>query len=284
MSVAVRLLGPDDRPALEAFLLRHADSSLFLRSNLRDGGLVDEGRTFQATWVGAFDGGLVAVAAHCWNGNVLIQAPAHASAVAREAVVRSGRALAGVNGPWDHVRAAVDALGVDVARAAFVSEDDLFALDLGAVVRPRLLDDPAVRCRRTADADLDVAARFRVEYCIEELHARDDAALRAKALDDVRHMHELERAWILERDGEPVAFSIFNAMLPDVVQIGSVYTPPALRCRGYGRTVVAGSLVAAAAAGVSRSILFTGRDNVAARRAYEAIGYRRIGDYGLVLL
>jgi len=47
---------------------------------------------------------------------------------------------------------------------------------------------------------------------------------------------------------------------------------------------VAGSLAAAAAMGVGRSILFTGRDNVAARRAYESIGYRRIGDYGLVVL
>jgi predicted GNAT family acetyltransferase len=36
--------------------------------------------------------------------------------------------------------------------------------------------------------------------------------------------------------------------------------------------------------GVGRSILFTGRDNAAARRAYESIGYRRIGDYGLVVL
>jgi predicted GNAT family acetyltransferase len=73
-------------------------------------------------------------------------------------------------------------------------------------------------------------------------------------------------------------------MLPDVVQIGGVYTPPALRSRGYARAVVAGSLAAAAAMGVGRSILFTGRDNVAARRAYESIGYRRIGDYGLVVL
>ena len=52
MALVVRLLGPDDRAPLEAFLERHADSSLFLRSNLRAGGLVDEGEPFQATWVG----------------------------------------------------------------------------------------------------------------------------------------------------------------------------------------------------------------------------------------
>jgi ribosomal protein S18 acetylase RimI-like enzyme len=284
MPLVVRPLGLADRPELEAFLLHHADTSLFLRSNLRDGGLVDEGEAFQATWVGAFDGPLVAVAAHCWNGNLLVQAPAHTAAVACEAVARSGRALAGVNGPWAHVRAVLPALALDESRAAFVSHDDLFALDLDALVRPPLLDDPAVRCRRTSDGDLDLVARWRVEYCVELLRAPDDAVTRAKAHDDMARVHELGRTWLLERDGRSVAFSAFNAMLPDVVQIGGVYTPPALRSRGYARAVVAGSLAAAATMGVGRSILFTGRDNVAARRAYESIGYRRIGDYGLVVL
>src|SRR3989442_15946465 len=136
MPLVVRPLVLADRPELESFLLRHADTSLFLRSNLRDGGLVDEGEVFQATWVGAFDGPLVAVGAHCWNGNLLVQAPVHAAAVACDAVARSGRALVGVNGPWAHVRAVLPALGLDEGRAAFVSHDDLFALELGALVRP----------------------------------------------------------------------------------------------------------------------------------------------------
>ena len=75
MPVDVRLLGPDDRDALERFLLAHADSSLFLRSNVRAAGLVDDGRPFSGTYAGAFDGGLRAVAAHYWNGNVIVQAP-----------------------------------------------------------------------------------------------------------------------------------------------------------------------------------------------------------------
>jgi predicted GNAT family acetyltransferase len=31
-------------------------------------------------------------------------------------------------------------------------------------------------------------------------------------------------------------------------------------------------------------VLFTRHDNAAAITAYEALGYRRVGDYGLVLL
>ena len=50
---------------------------MFLLSNLARTGLdVDEGKPFQATYAGAFRGDeLVGVAASCWNGMVLVQAP-----------------------------------------------------------------------------------------------------------------------------------------------------------------------------------------------------------------
>jgi predicted GNAT family acetyltransferase len=58
---------------------------------------------------------------------------------------------------------------------------------------------------------------------------------------------------------------------------------PARRGRGYGRAVVAGALADARADGVRRSILFTPEDNVAAHKAYLAIGFQIVGDYGLIL-
>jgi predicted GNAT family acetyltransferase len=45
---------------------------------------------------------------------------------------------------------------------------------------------------------------------------------------------------------------------------------------------VAASLVAARNRGASRAILFT--NNPSAVRTYEAVGFRRVGDYALVLL
>jgi predicted GNAT family acetyltransferase len=63
-----------------------------------------------------------------------------------------------------------------------------------------------------------------------------------------------------------------------------VYTPPELRSRGYGRAVVAASLLDARAEGAERTILFTPVENIPAQRAYEALGYRHIGDYRLLLL
>ena len=84
-----------------------------------------------------------------------------------------------------------------------------------------------------------------------------------------------------QEQGAPVAYSAFNARLPEIVQVGGVWTPPDRRGRGYARAVVAGSLLEARAEGVRRAVLFT--SNPMARRAYEALGFRKIGEYGLVI-
>jgi predicted GNAT family acetyltransferase len=70
--------------------------------------------------------------------------------------------------------------------------------------------------------------------------------------------------------------------LPDIVQLGGIYTPPELRGRGYAKAAVDASLLAAIERGATRAVLFT--NNPSAARSYEAVGFRRLGDYGLVLL
>jgi predicted GNAT family acetyltransferase len=62
-----------------------------------------------------------------------------------------------------------------------------------------------------------------------------------------------------------------------------VWTPPALRGRGYGRAVVAGALAIARHGGVTGAILATGRHNSAAQAAYRAIGFERVGDYATLI-
>ena len=88
---------------------------------------------------------------------------------------------------------------------------------------------------------------------------------------------------MLERDGAPVAYAAYNAAVPTCVQIGGVWTPPDLRGQGFARAVVAGSLLAARERDVQRSVLFTEVDNHFAKSAYRALGYERIGDYGMVM-
>jgi predicted GNAT family acetyltransferase len=283
----LRLLRPSDAAALDTFLARHADTSMFLRSNARSAGLTDRGQPMQATYVAALEDGRIAgVAAHCWNGMLLVQAPegGHAAVVAREAVQRSGRTVTGLSGPWSQVVAAREALGLGAAPTAKDSRDELYALEIARLVVPPDLARGELRCRHPLGSELEQLTDWRVRFAIEALGATDGPDLRHASADDVRLQHERGTDWVLLTGGTPVSYAVFNAMLPDIVQVGGVWTPPEVRGRGYARSIVAGSLLAARKQGVARAVLFADPTNAAARRAYQFLGFRIVGDYGLVLL
>lgn len=278
----IRILVPGDEDALEAFLLQYADSSLFLRANARAAGLVDHGAPLQATYAAAWDGGrIVAVAAHCWNDNLLLQAPTHIADVTAAAVAKTGRPVLGLLGPWEQVAAARRTLGMDQAPANKTSREELFALALADLQVPDSLARSSVRCRRTRSDDLEELSIWRVAYAKEALGEPDHPLLLETARKDIQRWHDEGRSWVLEDGGRRVAYSGFNAVLPDTVQIGGVYTPPPLRNRGYGRAAVAGSLIDAHKAGAQRAVLFA--ESATAKKAYVSLGFRVIGDYGMIL-
>lgn len=257
---------------------------MFLRSNARAAGLIDRGEPLQGTWVAALEAGvIVAVAAHFWNGMLSLQAPVRVEEVARAALARSGRTLSGFTGPWRQVAEARRALGRDGAKSSLDSREELFSLDLARLRVPKDLREARFECRRPRAEELDLLGAWRAEFSIEALGAADRPELRASSRDEIARLHERGSSWILLDGGRPVAFAAFNAELPEIVQIGGVWTPPALRGRGYGRAVVAGSLLEARRRGVERAVLFTGEENRSARAAYLALGFRVIGDYGLVI-
>src|SRR2546430_8524598 len=230
---------------------------MFLRSNARAAGLVDGGQPLQATYVAALeDGRMVGVVAHCWNGMILVQAPAHVAALAAEAVRRSRRAATGFSGPWAQVVAARDALGLATARAVKDSRDELYALDLDRLVVPKPLASGAVRCRHPEPEELDLLTQWRASFSVEALGAADGPGLHRASRADVLLHHERGADWVLFDHGNPVAYSVFNAMLPDIVQIGGVWTPPQFRGRGYARSVVAGSPLGGGQPGGGRGRLF----------------------------
>ncbi|MFB1024160.1 MAG: N-acetyltransferase, partial [Octadecabacter sp.] len=76
----------------------------------------------------------------------------------------------------------------------------------------------------------------------------------------------------------PVAATAFNAALPQIVRIGAVYTPPALRGKGYARRA---HLAQARTTGVRRATLFASAQNAIA--AYTAVGFRQIGEWVLAI-
>ena len=277
----IRVLRPGDEAALEEFLAPRALTSMFLRSNARAAGLLDRGEPMQATYAAAFEEGrLVAVAGHCWNGNLILQAPRETGAVAREALRASGRKLTALSGPWEQVLGARAELGLESRPTLTRDRDALFDLDLAALVVPP--PRPSLECRRPERHELQACAEWRYAYMIETGFGVASPELRAAAYQSVDQLHDLGDDWVLVDGGRLVAYSAFNARLPDIVQVGGVFTPLELRGRGYGRRVVAGSLLAARAGGATRAVLFTFETNLQAVRAYQALGFVRRGDYGLM--
>jgi predicted GNAT family acetyltransferase len=271
--MAIRVLGETDVPAVEAFLLPRLDTSMFLLSNLDAAGIVDHGQTYGGTWIGAGEP-LTAIAVSGWNGAVLVQGDEGLEDAVLAAVRATGRPVTVISGPAGAVERARAVLGL---RRGALEDEILFVLELADLVVPRM---PGI-VRAPTDAEVeDVLPDWRVAYMAETLVGH---GTREGVLPGLRRYQLDGRHSVLEVDGGIVAYSAFNAVTRGVVQIGGVWTPPALRGRGYGRAVVAGSLVTARANGATRSILFTDEHNVGAVRAYEALGYVRRGRFGLWL-
>ena len=277
--LVIRILRRGDEQALEAFLASRAETSMFLRANSRAAGLEDRGEPMQATYAAAFEAeGIVAAAAHCWNGVLLIQAPRQAGEVAKVAIDASGRRLSGIIGPLDQVRAARDALAL--AKPRVDDADDLYTLDLAALRIPEQL--ARLSFRRPRESELPLLFAWREQYLLETNLGAPGPRLRQEARSGIELSHLQHAHWVLQEGGKVVAYTAFNARLTDIVQVGGVWTPPDMRGRGYARCAVAASLLQARAEGARRAILFT--NSASGARAYEALGFARTGQFGLLFV
>lgn len=284
MTRIIRLV-PGDEGRLDAYLAGHPATSLFLRSNLRRAGLLDRGQRFQGRYAAALnpDGAIEGVIAHSWNGNMLIQAPPDLAVELALLLMADGdRPLCGLIGPLPAAQA--------VARA-FPSHhpkrdgaEDLFDLPLDRLVVPPLLSSGACDWRRATVQDIPLLTGWRLDYCVEALGAVPDAALQAQAQADIAAWVAAGDVFLLTGpDGAILSMATHNARIPDTVQIGGVWTPRDWRGRGYARAAVAGALMAARDDGAALAVLFTGKENEPARRAYLGLGFQIIGDYAIIL-
>jgi predicted GNAT family acetyltransferase len=283
-----RVLQAPDLPVLDAFLRKHADSSMVLRGNLLSDGIEDNGGRYSGVYAGAFDpgGALQGVAAHYRAfGNVFPQAESEAAldAAVSCAVRASGDRVRGVIGLRPLVRRAITRLELQAAPCNYDANEGLYALELSEMRRPALLLDSEVELRAPQASDADFYLEWLRDYEVTTLGAADDDATRARCRDDFERAVARQEPCLLTHAGIPRAKTNFNARLPDMVQIGGVYTPPQLRGRGYARAAVGLSLIKARARGVKRAVLFTGDDNQPAIAAYRALGFERINDFAIVL-
>ena len=78
--------------------------------------------------------------------------------------------------------------------------------------------------------------------------------------------------------GRPVSLAGSGGLTPHGIRVGPVYTPPALRGRGYASNLVAGVSQLQLDAGRTFVFLFTDLANPTANKIYQAIGYEPVND------
>lgn len=280
----IRAARVGDEAAIDAFLTPHFASSMFLRANLAQFGLglgPDRSDDPRATtfWVVEDAGRIRAVFGRSDAGYLMCQAPENRAedwAAFRDKLV--GLKIAGMTGAAHQVKTGLDVLGLQQADFLLLRDEPHYQLDLSNLTQP----EGTFRLRPARESDLDMLTQWIVDYDTGVLGSELNEETRRRAAANAKaHINSLNHR-ILEDNGQPVAKTAFNAALPDIVQIGGVYTPPEHRSKGYARKVVALHLLEARESGVKTAILFA--SGPAACRAYEAIGFERIGTYTLALL
>ncbi|TAL02030.1 MAG: hypothetical protein EPO08_08230 [Rhodospirillaceae bacterium] len=278
----LRPLAPGDEPAVDAYLNRHWASTMFMRANLRMGGLVDQGHPTQGTYVAMWDGATIeGLAVHYRNGALVLHAARHLGIVVREAVAISQRPVMAIAGPWLQVETAATSTGV-VERSRMVGTPQvLMTLDLGKLAVPEAAIRENVRARLATMADLETLLPWRMARDAETHGLPNTPPRRAAVRADMAEQIRVQGLYVAETK-RLVAMASYDTWQPDGVQIGGVWVPPALREKGYGAVAVAEAALAAYGHHVPRATLLLEKAHRSTAMSYRALGFTSIGDYGML--
>lgn len=268
----VRAATEADVPALQAFLRLHADVAMFALSNLTNDGLGTYGARQMRFWLALDDNGRIVGALGLSGAGFLLPVLGEAADVLANSAkeLLAGERLIGISAAADQAALLIESLSLAAPLARDANEPG-FALDLARIVVPAASD---ARLLHPTHEDRPLLIEWRANYHIEVLGTSTGEAA-AAAAQDIDAYVQIDSHRILEVSGSPVAMTGFNAILPDVVQVGGVYTPPSFRRKGYARLALALHLVEAREKGVGRAILYAFSEQAA--RAYRAIGFEPAG-------
>ncbi len=148
----------------------------------------------------------------------------------------------------------------------------IFSID--RLIPPR----PVEGRMRIADAqDRGSLARWLREFALEALGQMTD--LEANDRFALRWIERQGRTMYLWLDGsEPVSMVGVSGETPNGIRVAPVYTPPALRGRGYASALTAAVTQAQFDAGKRYCFLYTDLANPTSNHIYQAIGYQPVAD------
>jgi GNAT superfamily N-acetyltransferase len=257
-----------DLPAILAFLERHEATSMFPLTNLTGRGIATE------SWITG-SGDISGYLGLTSTGILMPQAPKADWSQIRPHL--ANRAISGISGPPDQADALQAALSLTEAPTRMAHTEPGFSLNLADLILPEC---SGLRLAPILPGDLHFAVPWRSDYLIEIMGFRPGAApeeARRQMLD----YQTAGRHRILWRGQIPLATAGINASTPEVVQVGGVYTPPALRRQGLARRAVSLMLDEARQNGTKRALLFAA--SAMAARAYTSIGFAETHTFKLVM-
>jgi len=185
--------------------------------------------------------------------------------------------LPGAQGPVDIVRAFVAARHSAGGPAAKRQLGERI-YRLREVVPPRPVPGVARPARPT---DRDLVAQWVYDFEFEALGEDDRPAAEAAADNWIAGRGRTLFLW--DVDGEAVSMTGVGGPTPHGIRIGTVYTPPDRRGRGYASALVAAVSQAQLDSGKTFVFLFTDLANPTSNRIYQAIGYEPVTDFDVYL-
>lgn len=263
-----------DREALVDFMQSHAPSMMFPLTNLNRFGLGGAHPRSINAWVLKDRERITDVLTISGEGMVFPCCPT--GQWARVAEVTRGQKIKGFVGEGQQVANLRHAMGL-THKAELDATEPAFLLRIADMVMP---DTNGLSLHPLSAAPYDMLVNWRADYETETLSVPKDAA-QARAEKQIQAFITTDSHRVLMQGQTPVAMTGFNASLPEIVQVGGVYTPPELRSRGYARVALALHLQEVAVDGVTEAVLSAA--NEAASHAYIALGFERTGSFALVV-
>jgi hypothetical protein len=131
--------------------------------------------------------------------------------------------------------------------------------------------------RIAAEEDQNLLADWLTEFQAEALGQTVDlSAMRTFAARWIARQGRAMYLWFV--DGHPVSMVGVSGETPNGIRVAPVYTPRALRGRGYASALTAAVTQAQLDGGKRYCFLFTDLANPTSNHIYQAIGYRAVSD------
>jgi predicted GNAT family acetyltransferase len=224
-------------------------------------------------WIVEEDGRLMMAAGYARGFGLAISRAATDDAIPAlaEAIGADGVELAGVVAAVPEVEAFTDAwVGRGLHRARLAMDQRIYALRTvpAAAAVPGTLRD-------AQSSDRDLLVSWIRAFVVEALH--EDAA-DVEGVVDARLAGTGSGLVLWEDGGRPVSMAGYGGRTPNGARIGSVYTPPPLRRRGYAGATVAALSRRLLAEGLRFCFLYTDLSNPTSNSIYMALGYEPVCD------